>query len=280
MKLLYWIVFSLTGFSCALGLRQPPGPPRGNPVGLYISEAEAPLFHILRIEKVSDSYVFDHLSLNFRDLALSGRILETVRREGKLLTSADEILLVQEKYSHIRRKNQDRSDSPVWALDQFQEEMLERKIEGDSYAYLHLSRQGADSSLVGGGRTYRRLGPDSEAQAYLSSLCGVILQAGSDGKLMVAAFDPGIVKSAGPLDLWSIQGQERKIRIEKCDGYLCQASGPPGQALLFDAVLPADWRKRQDTSAPLSREEIMRRLQRGEEVPKDQLMRVLQNQGR
>lgn len=288
--------FAAAGFLAACGptLEKERGPARFPVEGLWIEAPDADVgtptavpgeegrFLFLSSPGLEEHpYQFILIEYVRRDLALSGKRLFWVERSGAAATSATEVLLLQRRYRGSDWPNTSSDD--FWAVGEFGPERLDRSFESTG-ALDRLRFQDDGRLLVGDEYRFQRILPPQTVDGVSAQVTeldlGVVLQTDEEGRRASAlGFSPEL----------AIEGAERQIIRDTGDGATvagrARVSGLAGRLFGLerisgsiqagDAVLPPDWRPQKPERRRLSREEVLRRLQRGEPVPREDLIRVL-----
>ncbi len=274
-SLFYITMVLYLALSCTPMLKHPPAPAQFSVIGLWVDDSAVEgtdQYRILQIappEKENEQPSFVYLTINFLDRPVGGKSLFLIRRDGFVRTSRSEVLLIQRVFYSSTRTNEEKLPLEVWPIKKFGDEILERKVESAiPYDILDLS---ADGMKLTGYKTFRRIA----APGFLAR-GGVVLRREA-ASVMIASLDNGILKHRGDLETTAFAGSSPvtgHIKILDCIEFLCQGEVSKGEVSVLNAVLPTGGQA--SLTRELTREEIMQRLKRGEEVPRDQLMRYLE----
>ena len=253
-------------WSCALELKDPPGPPQFSPVGVWFSAGNDDHSGIaLTIDEGSGeggaSFNFRELQILQRNLLISGKMAFITWRTGSVRTSAEEVLLFQEQFRTLRQRHTSKEPSEVWPGQGYGPLDLDREVSGGTGLRLLRFADGG-RTLVGKGLTFRRVGSDPNRRPV-----GVVIlidRANARALIVVPgrAVPDGIVTgpSGTAVPLLGREGERFTI-----------AAGPSlavGQAV-YRGGTEAKGAKQ------LTKAEVLQRLQRGQKVPREDLIRVL-----
>lgn len=267
LRLFPWMLLALLPAACSLDLRLPPGPPRYAPVGLWFAAGRSgqPDF-ALSIEPTGQTgpgqaWRFTELALLQRDLLVSGKVAFFSIRTGSVRTSAEEVLLYQEVFQNYRQSHKGKEPSDVWPAEGYAPVDLEREVRRGGGLRL-LDFQEAGAKLSDGELTYVRVGsPEVPAAAV------VVLVDRVRGRALAVA--PG----RSDWDSLSIQapgGPGPRVLGREVMRYTLALEGnlERGRALYAGRVAAAK-------TAPLTKEQVLDKLRRGEKVSNEDLIRVL-----
>lgn len=270
---------------CTPALSGPVAPPSYPVEGLWraldAGEAEAGAGQLLYITATQDAeypYQFIWYSFRTRELTLSGKQFLFIRREGLVQSSGAELLLLQQKFSSGRMPNGESDGASVWPAAGYQPAVVERAFE-KSYPADVLRFAAEGQHLLGGEARFERAlqPPDADrARLHLAPLeAGLVFQIDPDARrAALVSFSPALLVQGAVRDVWRNGQRAGRIRIVGLATPVAEAALLEGDLRPGDAIVPADW-KPVGGSVRLTRSEVLRRLQRGEPVPREDLIRVL-----
>lgn len=271
--------------ACTPALSGPVAPP-AYPVeglwrGLDSAAAEAGAGQLLYITATQDAeypYQFIWYSFRTRELTLSGKQFLFIRREGLVQSSGAELLLLQQKFSSGRIPNGEAGGAAVWPATAYQPAVIERAFE-KSYPADVLRFAAEGQQLLGGEAQFERaLQPPTADRPRLQLApleAGLVFQVDAgERRAALVSFSPALLVQGSLRDVWRDGQRAGRIRIVSLAAPVAEAALVEGDLRPGDAIVPADW-KPTGGSVRLTRSEVLRRLQRGEPVPREDLIRVL-----
>lgn len=227
----------------------------------------------------SDEYPFKFTLFQYymRDLAVSGRRMFFIRRSGVIDTSDEELLMKQIRYQSGYRDNISEGDeSEFWPASDFEPETLKRNLgTGEDLDLLRFASNGAE--IEGDEFHFRRVLPAAGDAQYSGELdVAYVIGVRKDGRSILSiGFNPSIHVSGAERAAWGSAGQNARLKIEALVGDLAQASVVDGKVQRGDVVVMPGWKPKAEYKRKLNREEVLRMIQRGETVPREDLIRVL-----
>lgn len=271
--------------ACTPSLSGPVAPPAYPVEGLWraldANEAEAEAGQLLYITATNDAeypYQFIWYSFRTRELTLSGKQFLFTRREGLVQSSGAELLLLQQKFSSGRIPNAEVGGASVWPAAGYQPTVVERAFE-KSYPADVLRFAAEGQQLLGGEAQFERALQPAAAdrtRLHLAPLeAGLVFQIDVNARrAAVVSFSPALLVQGSMRDVWRDGQRAGRIRILALAAPVAEAALVEGDLKPGDAIVPADWKPTGGT-VRLTRSEVLRRLQRGEPVPREDLIRVL-----
>ncbi|MBX7057116.1 MAG: hypothetical protein K1X75_03550 [Leptospirales bacterium] len=212
-------------------------------------------------------YQFTLLELTYRDLTISGRRIYFQKREGLGDTSASELLLEQRRFTAGYYQSE---EAESYQAGKLQAVLVERSFENSTTPdLLQISENGSELK----GEVYhfvRATGPSAEPSA------GLVLSSQGDA-LFGICFDPALAAVAAQREVFVNQQRQGRVRIAAIRDFWFDARGataPPGAALLMPG-----WRPGRNSVRRMTREEALRRLQRGETLSREEMIRALGSDG-
>lgn len=277
----------LAGVSCGYQLERPRGEPVYPVEGLwasvdddYTASGRGQLLYVSSPGEDKYPYKFIIFQYYMRDLALSGKRMFFTRRMGVVDTSDSEVLLIQTKFQSGFRDNISESDEKeFWPAVDFEPETLKRNFgDGDELDLLTFQKDGGD--LLGDDFHFRRLLPAVVAGGQTTQAAemdvAVVLGVRKDGRETLSiAFSPTVHVQDGVRELWNNAGNAGRLKIHTLSSDFAQATVLNGKVRRGDVVLLPGWKPVGVYKRKLSREEVLRKIQRGEPVPREDLIRVL-----
>lgn len=271
------MVIALSVAACSPQLRSAEAPPNFPVEGLWIQDtakAGEDHFTILWVEKSASKtpgaapYIFSFVRTVARNLAWNDQTLFVTRRTGDLRTSGKEVLLSQQVYLSSKRSVLENvKGKQIWPANQFGPEEDQRKIEdGYNLDLLELSEDG--NTLSGKTGTFYR----GNASGFGRFPQAVVCKVDRDNK-EVALYGLPTGKFATGQVLKNAKG-DISLRATGQNAEYVSATIEKGLPVIGDVVLPSD-AKEDPKMKPLSKEEVLERIRRGEFVPRDDLIRVL-----
>lgn len=267
LPLFPWMLPALLLAACSLDLRLPHGPPRHAPAGLWFAAGKSgqPDF-ALSIESTGQTgpgkeWRFTELALVQRDLLVSGKVAFFSIRSGSVRTSAEEVLLYQEVFQNYRQSHKAKEPADVWPAEGYAPVDLEREVRRGGALRL-LGFQEAGAKLSDGELTYVRVGSSEVPAAAVVVLVdrvrgrALAVAPGRSDLETLSSLAPG---GTGP----RVLGREGMRYTLALEGKLER-----GGALYAGRVAAAK-------TAPLTKEQVLDKLRRGEKVSNDDLIRVL-----
>ncbi len=236
------------------------------------------LLYITATDDAEYPYQFIWYSFRTREFAVSGKQLLFIRRDGVVHSSGAEVLLLQQKFSSGRLPNAETGDAAVWPATSYQPPVVERAFE-KSYPADVLRFAADGQELLGAeGEFERALQPPASdrPRLHLAPLeAGLVFQSDtSERRAALLSFSPALLVQGSVRDVWRAGQRAGRIRIVSLAAPVAEATLLEGELRPGDAIVPADW-KPTGGSVRLTRAEVLRRLQRGEPVPREDLIRVL-----
>ena len=291
LVLFAWFVFS---FCTGPGLRNPEARPRIDLRGLWLDEQtseskeERILLHVRPKQAGAGEYDFSFTKYTWVNRPFSGKHLMFNRRAGRIHTSTGEALLIQERFETGERRNSEPAEKHLWPADGYSVEIVERRIDSESpWIRLELSDDG--HTLEDGDFRFHRLNAAVDPKLMETHPDGVF--AAEIGVVLFRGAAPGLdefscitVERSGfaqgrVVEVW--RGGERvgraKIAVEK-DGF-CDARIAEGGVSTGDALFPVGWDviAKKYKKAPMTREEVLRRMERGEYVPREEIIKAMRD---
>lgn len=278
---LFVSVFVIAGaLSCKVALKEPPALPAFPLDGLWIEresfqDPKGEIRLILDVRSSSDKqapYDFRLLRLTHRDLVVSGKILIYTEISGRILTSRNEAMLRRDALHRGSKVNRNQSKVEIWPVEDYEGELLERHISGgNDLEVLKLSSDG--NVLEGGDWVFTRAVPLSADTRSFRAL-GVVLRAASDGgRARVGHFSEELLKAGGPYEV--MRGGKLIGKAKVTAGMIHEATADAAgiQFALGDIIVTSAKAPTQERIP--TKEEVMERLKRGEQVPREILIQVL-----
>ena len=273
--------------SCAIQLERPRAAPVHPVEGLWSSVEddynESGRGQLLYVSSPgADEYPYKFVLFQYymRDLTVSGKRMFFVRRTGVVDTSDQEVLLKQTNFQSGYRDNIAEGEEPeFWPVADFEPETLKRNFGvGDELDLLRFAESGAE--MEGDDYHFRRLLPaagsgDSAVQSgelHIAYVIGVR----KDGQAALSiSFNPAMHVAGSRRVVWNLTGQNGQLKIQSLVGDLAEAQVVGGSVRRGDVLLMPGWKPQVEYRRQLSRQEVLRRIQRGEPVPREDLIRVL-----
>lgn len=282
-------VLILTTVSCGLQLKQPRGEPNYPIEGLWASAdgdyTETGRGQLLYISSPgADQYPFKFTLYQYymRDLTVSGKRMFFTRRTGVVDTSGTEVLLSQTNYQAGFRDNLDESEEQeFWPAAEFEPEKLKRNFgAGDDIDLFVFEKDGGE--LVGGDLHFRRLLPAAVANGQKSQVgeldIAVVIGVRKDGREALSlTFSPVLHVKDAVRDVWNASGSAAQMKLHTLSSDLAQATVLNGKVSRGDVLVMKGWKPSGTYKRKMSRAEVLKRIQRGEPVPREDLIRVLGN---
>ncbi len=276
---------SLLVSSCSLKLSGPAALPEYPIEGLWIGEgfrADVDRGRMVYISSPGNAdypYRFVLFQFHRRNLLVNGKRMFFVRRTGYVDTSKTEALLIQERFTNGWRDNSDTESEEFWPVKDFQPEKVDRSAEETSTLDL-LRFEDGGRILAGDDYRLHRLLPPAEVNGETVHVAetdvGVVLYVSPDGREAVfATFSPSMSVADAVREGFSGAGDRARLKVNALVDGFTQVSVLSGTVKPGDAVVPNNWQPSTVYERRLSREEVLRRLQRGEPVPREDLIRVL-----
>ncbi len=274
------LVFLCGLTSCKAALREAPGLPIFPLDGLWMEkgtfqDSDGEIRLLLDIRASSDAqtpYEFRLLRTTHRDLVVSGKILIYSEITGRILTSKHEALLRRDTLHRASMANRNREKADIWPLEEYEGEMLDRHVVGGvDLEVLKLSADG--NTLQGGGWTFVRAVPLSTETKTFRAL-GVVLRAGKDGtRARIGHFSQELLRAGGPYDILRGSKVIGKTKVTAGMQREALAEGASAQFTLGDVLVTTGKAPAQNRLP--TREEVLEKLKRGEQVPREILIQVL-----
>ena len=104
----------------------------------------------------------------------------------------------------------------------------------------------------------------------------VVIGASKDGQEALSlTFSPTVHVVDGARDAWNAAGNAGRVKVHTLSGDFAQGTVVSGKVSRGDVLVLAGWKPQGTYKRKMSREEVLRRIQRGEPVPREELIRVL-----
>ena len=290
------ILFSVS--DCTLELTEQAGEIRVPVSGLWIAKTDEPEYTaFLYISSPgSDGYPFRFTMLEFykRWLLITGRRIYATKRTGVISSSPNELLLYQDEFESGFYNVKGKGSEP-WALSGFSRFISDRHIKKKaSFVLLRLSGDG--HTLEGWDFPFERSLRSENSPIYLAETeVGLVQEVYPDQKtLRFLSFSPAFSVVKARRKLWkpsyrdgpqkgavSQRKQAAFVEITRVYETFGEAVLLEGRAEAGDLlVMPRFRPDRPSKRRRLSKEEVLRRIQRGEHVPREDLIRVLGKQNK
>ena len=281
LRLLLLPVFLLA--ACALQLQNPPAAPAVEIEGLWVGvegdeEEDSQTTRLLFVSSPGREgypYRFVYYQIIKRELLVSGKRIYIIRRDGFVKTSATEALMVSSRFTAARRDQSNESDQSYWPLGTYGDLVIERSFETDNdFDLFQIEPDG--SQLTGDEYRFRRAamagGPVTELDiGYVADAEPV----GSGQRLTFVTSSPVMAAVGEGRIVWSDGHTTGRIRSESARGEMVEATVLEGAPTIGQIVVLPNFDPGAERSRVLSREEVLQRVQRGEPVSREDLIRAL-----
>lgn len=278
------LVFLALSGSCSLQLKEEPAVPRWPIEGLWRDNSddreEDDIFRLLYISSPGAEnypYRFEYIQYYRRDLMLSGKRLVFVRRNGNVVTSPTEALFYRTEFVAGYRPNLSEGDG-VWPFTGFAPEVIDRRIQTqETFDLFELTGDG--DQLIGDEYQFERVLPTPGTESVVAELdIGFVMSVSPEGEIVMVTFSPVLAVIGEQREVWSPDGKTATVRVTDKNGELVAAQIVSGSAEIGQAVVMPGFQLNQTYQRELTREEILEKLQRGEPVSREDLIRVLGDQ--
>ncbi len=282
------VILLLGVSSCKLQLKNPPAPPTHSLEGFWVDaetfgDGESNARAVLWIERYAGDevpYRFTLVRLVHRDLMVSGKKVFVEERSGKLITSGKEVLFQQEMYRAVTRRNKDAKPAAVWPTAEYQPEILDREVRGGKRLAL-LEIAGNGLSMTDGDWEFKRALTPGDAPLKVHA-AGVVLRASKDGRrAQIWSYTKGLRQAGAEFEFYRAGRKAGRLRIDgerknwQKNWHESTAAVLGGTARVGDAVVAAGSLQGALRRTRLTREQILKKIQRGEKVSKEDLIRAL-----
>lgn len=206
-------------------------------------------------------YAFRMATVQMHDRLVSGRVVRSIEREGTVRTSANELLLTQQNFREVTQRNKSKAGSVIWPAEEYEPPVTERDFRS-SYDLVILQFGAGGNLLLGDEYVFRRAG--SLAQGTPTAV--VAFSDPDQKRAVVVSFDRPAAsfrqEAKGAAQVRVLGRDQFRYTVESATPLVA------GQALYAGAEAIAP-------KGQLSREEILKRIKRGEKVSKEDLIRAL-----
>ncbi len=258
--------------ACNVQLRSPEAAPSFPVEGLWVGEKIDQQISMLWIEPnpISEGeappYLFTYLVVVGRDLLISQQTLVITRRIGDARTSSGEILLTQRRFINgNRRILQKPLDADVWQAADFSAEIEDVKTER-MYNYDVLTIVNANT-ISGSDGTFVRATPAGTSRYPAVA----VWRTSEDGTQAAGFLFPANRLGAG--SKLKMPGRDVEATISGVAGDYVSIAIAKGALKPGDGLVSMD--AKEDYRRPITKEEVLEKLRRGEAVPREDLIRAL-----
>lgn len=258
--------------ACTVQLRSPQAPPAFAVEGLWVGEKIGQQVSMLWIEPNPISggdaapYLFTYLVVVGRDLLISQQTLVITRRTGEARTSAAELLLTQKKFFNgNRRILQKPLDPDVWQAADFSAEIEDVRTE-KTYNYDVLEIVDANT-ISGSDGTFVRATPAGTSRYPAVA----VWRTSKDGSQAAGFLFPAGRLGAG--SRLKMPGRDVEATISGVAGDYVSLAITKGALRPGNGLVSVD--AKEDYRRPMTKEEVLEKLRRGEAVPREDLIRAL-----
>jgi hypothetical protein len=266
------VLLLLAFTACNVQLRSPEAPSAFPVEGLWVGEKIGQQISMLWVEPNPISggeappYLFTYLVVVGRDLLISQQTLVITRRTGDARTSQGELLLTQRKFINgTRRILQKPLDPDVWQAADFSAENEDVKTER-MYNYDVLTLVDANT-LAGSDGTFVRATPAGTSRYPAVA----VWRTSKDGTQAAGFLFPANRLGAG--SKLKIPGRDVEATISGVAGDYVSIAITRGALKPGDGLVSMD--AKEDYRRPMTKEEVLEKLRKGEAVPREDLIRAL-----
>jgi hypothetical protein len=280
LLLLSVLIGLTTANSCSLQLQEQTGETRLPVSGLWRSVIDNPdhmqFLSITSPGKDDYPYAFEILDLYRRNLLISGRRIFLERRSGLITTSANELLLLELQFTS-GYYDVGGGDPVDWTLDQYSRLNVDLKYEKtDKLDLLRLSDDG--NQLLGSDFEFERIQLRGLKHPIATSEVGLVIDTYKNSTgFQYVTFNQALNIEKAARKLLQVDSKSKAIKITKVYEQFGEASATGvkmGDVVVMPKYIPSQKVER----ARLTRAEVLRRIQKGQYVPKEDLIRVLGKQ--